>query len=316
MQTKKLTRPDKQLFAKGETGILTKLKKKAETKRFKQLIRTEEDGKEVCNLIKQLDDLESKIKSQGLHNRQALYKKHIAPLKGRIYYAIIRQGFISSKTMKRFKFKTQKLVISIAYRNLIEQFINEVFIKDDDDVFKGYLSTEADKGEFIDTYKLSEDFYNLLDALIESKQFIDDDLSKPVIDGHWLNLNTMANKEHIALYNKRAKIENLCYYIHFNEYSPIRPITKNFDSKRLWSLGTSSLEKIISFYCQKMNEYNKTEIEGQRKKIRRIQYKKKKDSTASEKRALVQLCKTQGMNQSHTVTFTTFSLRLVKSYWN
>lgn len=318
--TKKRVRPNKLLFAEGETGIITKFKAQVQTKRFKQLIRTNRDNDEVFDLICQLDDLEKLIQSQRLLNRVQLEKKYLKPLKGRIYYAIVRQGFISRKSLKRFKYKVQKLVIAIEYRKLIEVWIKKNICDFDNEVIRKYLGDEADKGQFIDTYLLSNEYYELSEQIRDAKQFIDDDLSKSVTDENWLKLAEIRNRDQVILYNRRSKIENLCYHIHHNPPDTINHNIKAFDSRKLLSLGTSSLEKIISFYCQKMNEYNASEIQVHQKDIkethRKARYQKKKDYTASEKRALVQLCKAQDMNQAETVKFSGFKRTTVQTYWH
>lgn len=316
--TKKRVRPDKILFATGESGILNKLYKQAELKRFKQLKRTDRDNDEVFSLICHLNEVESLMKSQPLNLRMRLEKTHVRPLKAQIYYAIVRQGYISRDSLKRFKFKVQKLVIEIEYRNLIEKFIEKHILNDD--VIREYLSDKAEEGQYVETFEVSNECTELNDQIKDAMMYIDDDLPKSTIDQNRLKLYEMVKQERTEQYNKRSKIENICYHIHYDHNTIIQPPVKAFNENRLLKLGTSSLEKVITFYCKCMNEVNEATIKTQRKAIRqkysRDRYLKKKQYTASEKKAYIQVCKSKGMTQNETATLTTFNIKTVKRYWN
>jgi hypothetical protein len=315
LQNIKQTDDVKYLMARGKSGILTQFKLSAEASRNKSLRRTQEDSDRVNSLIKEYDSLEKHIKTQRLLDRKKLENNHLKVVYRLIKIAVIRQGFISSSTLARFKFIPADLIEKITYRNLIEKFLIDNLFGEQQEVIKPAIIEESQKGEAIDINVMSDEFIELnsdLKWLTGSGE-----LTKAEEGAGWLKWSQIKNRDKSAIYKKQAKIQNLCYYILSQSTSDPNRII--IDRKKLLSLSTSNLERIITFYCKKMNAYNGKVIESLRKSDKRLKtnskYIHRKPSTANEKRERIKDLKIEGKTQSEIAKEIGCSERTVRSYW-
>lgn len=302
------------LTATGPSGIITKFKISAEAGRTKKLKKTGEDGDRVKDLILVHDAFKNLIKTQGLIHRLSLNKKHLSLIIKQIKIAVIQQGYISKSTLARFRFNPSYLAEKITYRKLIEGFLIENIVEIQNNYIRTKIFEEAKKGGLVDTFNMSNEFSELMNNL--KLQTSSGKLTQVEIDAGWLKLGEVGNKDKSLIYKKQAKIENLCYYISFN---PSNPSLSIIDSKKLLSLSTSNIERIIRFYCRIMNIYNKNEIDSKRKSDKRLRanknYKPKKHTSADQKKKLVQKYKAMGLNQKEVAKKIGCSERLVRTYW-
>jgi hypothetical protein len=314
IQNLKKTYDKRYLTARGKSGILTKFKLKATSSKNKKLKRTAEDSERVKTLIKEYDAIKNHIKSQGLLNRLSLERIHLRFLYKQIKLAVINQGFVSSNTLARFYFNPAELIEKITYRNLIEEFATDNIAEWQNDVIQLAIVEEAKKGQGIDINKLSDEFYELDGELKRLEG--SGELTQAEIDAGWLAWTELKNRDKTEIYSKLAKIENLCFYV---TYNPQNPDLKILDTKRLLSLPTSNLERIISFYCKKMNKHNSKLIAAKRKSAKRLQTNKKyihkKVRTAKQTRDLVKDLKAEGKTQKEVAKKIGCSERTVRTYW-
>ena len=309
---KKVTDDVMHLTAKGENGILTNFKLESVARRYEKLTLTDSDTRRVADLIAAYHAANKEM-ARAFMKKQEFNKRQLKLLYKLIKTAIIRQGFISHTTLSRFKFNKADLVEKITYRNLIEEFISDKIIGYQNRLIQAALSNEADKGEYLDIEELNREAYALnwkLKQLDGSGE-----LPQEEIDAGNLKLAEI-NKNIRKKICSRSKIENLCYFIYHNQ---MRPGEKSLDSKKFLSLGTSNLERIVSFYCQIMNAHNAKQIQLKRKSDKslktNINYVPKKLFTANAKRKMVEDLKAKGKTQKEIAVKIGCSERTVRAYW-
>ena len=302
------------LVFRGKSGILANFKSLADGSIKKSLIRTDQDSDRLKALIKDYDSFNDRTKALGILNRPVSVQKYQKLLYKQIKIAVIRQGFVSRVTLARFKFNPVELIEKITYRNLIEKFVIDNLLGENYEIIRAATIEEAKKGKDIDINAISDEFY---DINFELKQYAGSgEFTQAEESAGWLTWTEIKNKDKSAIYKKKARIENLCYYVTFN---PMNPGLKVIDRNKLLSLSTSDLERIIRFYCKIMNAHNIKLIEAKRKSDKSLKtnskYIHKKSTSADEKREWIKDLKAEGKTQVEIAKKIGCSERTVRAYW-
>jgi hypothetical protein len=303
------------LVVRGKSGIINNFKSIAAGNRNKRLIRTEEDSDTVRNLIKAHDLFNDRTKALGILSRPAAVQKYQKLSYRLIKIAVIHQGFVSKRTLARFKFNPSELVEKITYRNLIENFVRDNMFGEHHELIKTAIITEYHKGKHVDINSMSDEFHEINGELLQLVG--SGELTAAEESEGWLIWSEIRNKDKTANYREQAKIENLCWFI--LGYDPLNPNLIIVNKTRLFSLSTSNLEIIISFICKQINQYNRKIIEDKRDADKRIKaiakYIPKKPTSANQKKTLIKDLKAEGKTQSEIALLVGCSERTVRNYW-
>lgn len=116
---------------------------------------------------------------------------------------------------------------------------------------------------------------------------------------------------------EKSKPKNLCTFLLFNplQFTTTTETPDEIFINRVRKLRKSNLLVLIRLLCSINNTVYKSEIETAQKLTIKMKRPIKKIS-ASEKRDLIQLGKSEGMRQTEVAKQIPCSIRLVKDYWN
>lgn len=289
----------------------------------------------ISNIISEYMGLKLKAK---LFPRK--YKKVAARKRYEAIKLIISTGSVTSEQLKGIHATTDEILISMVYLKLLQKWaVNEYsknglsvkgwrklgskggpvsyFEYESLKIYLEYYNSEIDSIE-ADSSSAQSDKNHLLDKKIVLQEKIWD-VEKTIMEEYW---RCVAEK---------IKPENLCYFFLFDEIwiqnedlvkaeefihdNPDHCIVKKVEeeSRVIYRLEKSSkqyLEKLITISCKIINNGIKTAREKEIKASRR-----KKDSTAAEKRTMIHKLKSGGKSQSQVVKITGWSLSTIKRNW-